>query len=132
MWRGVAWVALCTEKKLTENSASLTGCNRLTCKGDGKLFRMKIELNRRVPTTKTEYFEIIGIFPDGFLFSREGVFRQVSVNFLTNESSKVASAGLDPTSFRVTIHYSTSAPHSLYVKLCDSTNFYFLSTCRTE
>jgi hypothetical protein len=27
-----------TVKKLTENSVSLTGCNRLTCKGDRKLF----------------------------------------------------------------------------------------------
>jgi hypothetical protein len=75
---------------------------------------MKIALIRRVPTKKTEYFEIIG------------VSRQLSVNFPTNESSKAAPAGLDPTTFRVTIHYSTTAPHSLYVKFFDSTIFSFL------
>ncbi len=89
---------------------------------------MIIELIRRVPTRKTEYFEIIGI-SRRFLFSRKGVFRHFSVNFPTNESSKAAPARLDPTSFRITIHYSTTAPHSLYVKLSDSTFFSFLSTC---
>ncbi len=34
---------------MTENSASLTGCNRFTCKGDGKLFYMKIKLIRHFP-----------------------------------------------------------------------------------
>ncbi len=33
------------QKKLTENSASLTGCKRLTCKGDGKLFRHEDRVN---------------------------------------------------------------------------------------
>ncbi len=32
-------------KKLTENSTSLFGCNRLTCKGDGKLFRHEDQVN---------------------------------------------------------------------------------------
>jgi hypothetical protein len=30
---------------LTENSVSLIGCNRLTCKGDGKLFRHEDRVN---------------------------------------------------------------------------------------
>ncbi len=30
---------------MTENSASLTWCNRLTCKGDGKLFRHEDQIN---------------------------------------------------------------------------------------
>ncbi len=34
-----------TIKKLTENFASLSGCNRLTCKGDGKLFRHEDRVN---------------------------------------------------------------------------------------
>ncbi len=59
------------------------------------------------------------------MVSRKGVFQQFSVNFLTNESSKAAPAGLDPTSFRFTIHYSTTAPHSPYENLCDSTIFLF-------
>ncbi len=89
---------------------------------------MKIELIRRVPTTKTEYFEIIGISRCFFVLPRRSfptIFRQLSDEWIIKSST----SGLDPTYFRVTIHYSTTAPHSLYVKLCDSTTFSFLSTC---
>jgi hypothetical protein len=52
------------KKKLTENSASLTGCNRLTCKGDGKLFRHEDRVN---PTSSDD---------------EDGIFRNHR-NFLT-------------------------------------------------
>jgi hypothetical protein len=98
-----------------ENSASLTGCNRLTCKGDGNLFRHEDRVNPTSSDDEDGIFRNHRNFPTVFLFSREGVFRQFSVNFPTNESSKVAPAGLDLSSFRALIHYSTTAPHSLYV-----------------
>ncbi len=93
-------------------------------RGTENFFNMKIKLIRRRRRSISKSSE----FPDGFLFAREGVLRQFSVNFPTHESSKASSAGLDPTSFRFTIHYSTTAPHSL-VKICNSTMCHFLSTC---
>jgi len=78
-------------------------------RGTENFFYMKIELIRRVPTMKTEYFEISEIFLRliwrvltimteyfeisgifrRFLISREGVFRQFSVSFPTiNQNQK--------------------------------------------
>ncbi len=98
-------------------------------RGTENFFDMKIKLIRLVPTTKAEYFESIGISRRFFVLTRRSfptIFRQLP----TNESiSKVAPPGFDPTTFRVTIYYSTTAPHSLYVNLCDSTLFALLSTC---
>ncbi len=97
-------------------------------RGTENFFDMKIELIRRVPTTKTEYFEIIGISRRFFVLplrSFSTIFRQLSDEWIIKSST----SNLDPMSLRVTIHYSTTAPHSLYVKLCDSTNFSFLCTC---
>jgi hypothetical protein len=98
-------------------------------RGMENFFDMKIKLIWRAPTTKTEYFEIIGISQRFFVLTRRSfltIFRQLP----TNESiSKAAPPGFDPTTFRVTIYYSTTAPHSLYVNLCDSTLFPLLSTC---
>ncbi len=94
---------------------------------------MKIKLIRRVPTTKAEYFESIGISRRFFFLTRRSfptIFRQLP----TNESiPKAAPPWFDPTTFRVTIYYSTTAPHSLYVNLCDSSfpcsyMFTFVST----
>ncbi len=98
-------------------------------RGTENFFDMKIELIRRVPTTKTEYFEIIGISRRFFVLPRRSfptLFRHLSDELIIKNST----SGTRPTFFRVTIHYSTTAPHSLWVQ-CDSTNFYFLSTCRT-
>ncbi len=64
----------------------------------------------------TEYFEISGIF-QRFLFSREGVFQQFSDSFPTKNQNQMQQyrAGREPTSTRVTICYSTTAPHLLYI-----------------
>jgi hypothetical protein len=84
---------------------------------------MKIKLIRRVPTTKAEYFDSIGISRRSFVLTRRSfptIFRQLP----TNESiSKAAPPGFDPTTFRITIFYSTTAPHSLYGNLCAAPYF---------
>ncbi len=105
------------KKKLTENSASLTGCNRLTCKGDGKLYRPEGQVN---PTSSDDED---GIFRNHRNFPT--VFCSPAKEFYDNFPStfrRMNPAGLDPTPFSVTIHYSTTVPHSLYVKL--STNIW--------
>ncbi len=98
-------------------------------RGTENFFDMKIKVIRRVPTTKTEYFEIIGISRRFFVLTGRSfptIFRQLP----TNESvPKAAPPGIDPTTFRVTIYYSTTAPHSLYDDLYDRTFFSLLSTC---
>ena len=97
-------------------------------RGTENFFNMKIELIRRVPTMKTEYFEIIGISRWFFVLPRRSfptIFHQLSDEWIIKSST----SGTRPTSFRITFHYSTTAPHSLNVKLCDSTIFNFLSTC---
>jgi hypothetical protein len=80
---------------------------------------MQIELIRGFPMMKTKYFDVQGYSAEFFYrfpLSRDGVFRQFSVNFPTDESkSKVLSTGLDPASSRNTAHYSTTAPHKLYI-----------------
>ncbi len=125
---------------LTENSASLIRCNRLTCKGDGKLFNLKIEFIWRVPTMKKEYFEISKMFlqliwrvsaimTEIFQNQRNfpGIFRRFSDltwrSFPTifrqlsdNESkSKAALPGLEPMSLRINTCYSTTLPQSLCI-----------------
>jgi hypothetical protein len=90
-----------------ENSSSLTGCNRLTCKGDGKLFLHEDQVNttisddedgifrnqRNFPTVNLTSFDSYdrifrGIFRR-FLNSCEGVFQQFSVSFPTiNQNQK--------------------------------------------
>jgi hypothetical protein len=76
-------------------------------RGTENFFDMKIKLIRRVSTTKMKYFEIIGISRWFFVLTQRSfptVFRQL----LTNETiSKAAPPGIDPTTFRVTIYYST-------------------------
>jgi hypothetical protein len=121
---------------LTENSVSLTGCNRLTCKGDGKLSQHVDQVNptssdeddaifrnqRNFPTVNlTNSDDSDGTFrnqrnfPAVFCSMRRNfptIFRQLSDS---NLKSKAAVAGLDPPSFRITTCYSTTAPHSLSV-----------------
>ncbi len=97
-------------------------------RGTENFFYMKIELNRRVPTMKTEYFEISeiflrliwrvltimteyfeisGIFRQ-FLISREGVFRQFSVSFPTiNQNQRQQHQG---SIFRPSGSQSTTLP----------------------
>jgi hypothetical protein len=134
-----------TVKKLTENSVSLTGCNRLTCKGDGKLFQHVDQVNPtssddddgifrnqlNFPTVNltilTENFEIGGIFQRVFVLTRRSfptIFRQLSDN---KSKSKAAVPGLDPMSSRITTCYSTTAPHSLYMFGC--VNCFYLRHC---
>ncbi len=55
-------------------------------RGTENFFNMKIKLIRRRRRNISKSSE----FPDGFLFAREGVFRQFSVNFPTHESSKAS------------------------------------------
>ncbi len=117
---------LCTlKKKLTENSASLTGCNRLTCKGDGKLFRHEDRVNPTSSDDEDGIFRNHRKFPMVFCFPAKEFSDNFPSTFQLSESSKVAPAGLDPTTFRITIHYSTTAPQSLYMNLRDGTKFYF-------
>jgi hypothetical protein len=54
------------KKKLTENSASVTGCNRLTCKGDGKLFRHEDRVNPTSSDDKDGIFRNHRNFPAVF------------------------------------------------------------------
>ncbi len=147
---------------MTENSFSLTGCNRLTCKGDGKLFQHVYQVNptssddddrifrnqRNFPTVNlTSFDDSDGIFrnqrnfPTFSVLTRRSfptVFRQFSDNFptifcqLSDKKSKSAAAaavraGREPTSTRVTICYSTTAPHLLYVFVTLSALSYPLS-----
>ncbi len=100
-------------------------------RGTENYFNMKIELIRRVPTTKTEYFEIIGISQRFFVLPRRSfptIFRQLSDEWIIKSSSSGTWShvlqGYNPLLY----HCATL----LYVNLCDSTNFYFLSACRTE
>jgi hypothetical protein len=62
------WFGSALKKKLTENSASLTGCNRLTCKGDGKLFRHEDRVNPTSSDDKDEIFRNHRNFPTVFFF----------------------------------------------------------------
>ena len=126
---------------MTENSVSLTGCNRLTCKGDGKLFQHVDQVNptssvdddrifrnqRNFPTVNlTSFDDSDGIFrnqrnfPTFSVLTRRSfptVFRQFSVSFPTKNQNQMQQyrAGREPTSTRVTICYSTTAPHLLSV-----------------
>jgi hypothetical protein len=75
---------------LTENSASLTGCNRLTCKGDGKLFRHKDQVK---PTSSDDEDGILRNqrnFPAVNLASLDDADGIFSVNFPTNDSKSKA------------------------------------------
>ncbi len=121
---------------MTENSVSLTGCNRLTCKGDGKLFQHVDQFNSTSSDEDDGIFRNQRNFPtvnltnsddsDGTFRNRRNfptVFCSMRRNFPTifrqrsdsNLKSKAAVPGLDPPSFRITICYSTTAPHSLTV-----------------
>ncbi len=126
------------KKKLTENSASLTGCNRLTCKGDGTFFQHADQVNptnsydddgifrnkRKFPTDNlTSSDNNDGIFRNQRKFptvSRSHgkefptIFRQLS-DREKESKSQTAPTRFEPTSFRVTTCYSTTAPHSLSV-----------------
>jgi hypothetical protein len=54
------------KKKLTENSASLTGCYRLTCKGEGKLFRHEDRINPTSSDDEDRIFRNHRNFPTVF------------------------------------------------------------------
>ncbi len=59
-------------------------------RGTENFFDMKIELIRRVPTTKTEYFEIIGISRWFFVLPRRSfltIFHQLSDEWIIKSSS---------------------------------------------
>jgi hypothetical protein len=102
---------------LTENSVRLTGCNRLTCKGDGKLFQHVDQVNptssddddrifrnqRNFPTVNlTSFDDSDGIFrnqrsfPTFSVLTRRSfptVFRQFSVSFPTKNQNQITSPG---------------------------------------
>ncbi len=59
-------------------------------RGTENFFNMKIELIRRVPTTKTEYFEIIGISRRFFVLPQRSfptIFRQLSDEWIIKSST---------------------------------------------
>jgi hypothetical protein len=59
-------------------------------RGTENFFDLKVELIRRVPTTKTEYFEIIGISRRFFVLPRRSfttIFHQLSDEWIINSSS---------------------------------------------
>ena len=61
-----------------ENSASLTGCNRLTCKGDGKLFLHEDRVNLTSSDDEDRIFRNQRNFPTVNLTSfdnYDGIFR---------------------------------------------------------
>ncbi len=103
-------------------------------RGMEHFFDMQIELIQRFPTIKTKYFDAQGCsaeFFNRFPMSCNTVFWQFSVTFPTDESkSKVASPGLDPATFRVSTHYSTTAPELLCCNVLSfvSTLFTFVNT----
>ncbi len=70
---------------MTENSASLTGCNRLTCKGDGKLFLREDRVNPTSSDNEDGIFQNQRNFPTVNLTSfddYDGIFRNLR-NFPT-------------------------------------------------
>ena len=63
---------------MTENSVSLTGCNRLTCKGDGKLFQHVDQVNPTSSDDDDRIFRNQRNFPTVNLTSfddSDGIFR---------------------------------------------------------
>ncbi len=78
------------KKKLTENSASLTGCNRLTCKGDGKLFRHKDRVNPTSSDDEDGIFRNHRNFPMVFCSPAKEFsdnFRQLSDEWIIKSST---------------------------------------------
>ncbi len=96
--------------------------------GDGKLFQHEDRVNSTSSDEEDGIFRNHRNFPTVFC----SLAKEYPDNFPTNESSKAATAGLDPTTFRVTIHYSTTAPHSLYSMSSCVTALSFPSSARNR
>jgi hypothetical protein len=118
------------KKKLTENSASLTGCNRLTCQGDGKLFRHEDRVNPTSSDDEDGIFLNHRNFPMVFCspakeFSDNfpSTFRRMNHQKWHQQDSIPRPSGLQ----------STTLPlrHSPFMWiLVMALSFTFLSTCR--
>jgi hypothetical protein len=132
------------KKKLTENSASLTGCNRLTCKGDGTFFQHADQVNPTNSYDDDRIFRNQRNFPTDNLTSSDDndvifrnqrkfptvsrshakefptIFRQLS-DGEKESKSLTAPTRFEPTTFRVTTCYSTLPlrhTHFLSIKDC--------------
>jgi hypothetical protein len=120
------------KKKLTENFASLTGCNRRTCKGDGKPFRHEDRVNPTSSDVEDGIFRNQWNFPTVF----GSHAREFSDNFLStfrrkNQKQHHRDLILCPSGLQ---SITLSLHHILFMFTCvtaggDSTIFFFLSTC---
>jgi hypothetical protein len=98
-----------------ENSASLTGCNRLTCKGDGKLFLQEDQVNPTISDDEGGIFLNQRNFPTIFWSQAKEFSDNFPSAFRQWIKFKSSTTWARTTSFRVAIFYSTTAPHSLCI-----------------
>ncbi len=86
---GQCWALHC-EKSWWKTPPAWPDVTDSLVRGTENFFDMKIELIRRVPTTKTEYFEIIGISCRFFVLQRRSfptIFRQLSDEWIIKSST---------------------------------------------